>query len=247
MSGLVGAVGRYDVMPRLLQGLREFQDGDYDSAGVALIDGGHTLSVRRCVGRVAELERKLRGVALASPVGIAHTRRASVGAPAECNAHPQTSCDQIAVVHNGTVTNHATLRAELLGLRYAFRSTTDTEVIAHLVHHHARGGRPLLEAVQQAARRLQGESSIAVVSETEPDVLVVAHRGLPLVIGVDADGQYVASEASALLPFTEHFIFPEPGDVVQLKRDDVTIVDARGEVVVRPLQGWPETRARLAA
>lgn len=241
MCGLVGAVAQYDVTPILIESLRRLEHQAYDSTGVALIDGGHTLSVRRCVGKVSELEKKLRGFALASPIGIAHTRWATIGSPSERNAHPQISHNQIALVHNGSIENHALLRAVLSEDGYSFDSDTDTEVIAHLVHQGHRGGRSLFEAVQNAVRRLHGTWAIAVVSETEPDVLVVARGGSPLAVGVANDGQFVASDPLALLPFTDRFIFPEDGDVVMLKRDDVTVVNRHGALVVRPLQTLDES------
>jgi glucosamine--fructose-6-phosphate aminotransferase (isomerizing) len=236
MSGLVGAVAARDVMPMLLDGLHRLEYRHYDSAGLALVDSrAPGLSVHRCVGRLADLEQVLHGEPLASSLGIAHVRSATCGEPAEHNAHPQVSHHEIAVVHNGTIRNYGILRAMLQAKGYEFSSDTDTEAIAHLIHHYRRAQPSLFEAVQAAVRELRGRYAIAVVAASEPERLIVACEGRPLAIGVNVDELFVASDAAALQAWTQRIILLERGDVAELKRDDISIVDADGAPVIRAL------------
>ncbi|AXQ27354.1 glutamine--fructose-6-phosphate transaminase (isomerizing) [Solimonas sp. K1W22B-7] len=234
MCGLVGAVADRNVVPVLMDALQRLEYRGYDSAGVALLDGGDSVSVQRCVGRVADLARSLRGVSFDGGLGIGHTRWATHGEPAERNAHPHVSRGEVAVVHNGIIENFRELRRELQAAGYEFLSDTDTEVIAHLLHRHMCGGRSLAAALRAASAELRGAYAVAVVAVSEPETLVVTRRGSPLVIGVGDDGHYVASDVTALLPVTARFVFLEEGDIAELSRGEIRIRDIDGETVERP-------------
>jgi len=234
MSGLVGAVTGRDAIPVLMEGLKRLEREDHDSAGVAVLNGGNALTVRRCVGKVSELAEALAG--RSGAIGIGHVRWATHGEPSERNAHPHVSHDSVAVVCNGDIQNHERLRNMLMQNGYEFASDTDTEVIAHLVHFYLQSSRSLLEAVRVAAGDLAGDFAIAVMATRKPDVVVAARHGLPLLLGISEGEQFIASEAEALLPWTRRIIVLEEGDVAEVKRDDVNIVDAMGQPVVRELR-----------
>ncbi|MGY4877592.1 glutamine--fructose-6-phosphate transaminase (isomerizing) [Vreelandella aquamarina] len=237
MCGIVGAIGATECTPFLLQGLRTLEYRGYDSAGLAVLNNG--LQRARAKGRVAELEARVEEKALQGQVGIAHTRWATHGVPAEHNAHPHIS-DGLAVVHNGIIENYESLRTMLQGLGYVFTSDTDTETIAHLVRACLKGdvGEPaadLFAAVQAAVAQLQGAFALAVISEDETDTLIVAREGSPLMLGVAEDGYYAASDASALLSVTKRMMYLENGDVAKLTRQGITLVDGSGQQVERAL------------
>ncbi len=233
MCGIVGAVARRDVVPVLLEGLRKLEYRGYDSAGLAVLNGG--LQRLRAVGRVAALADRVQNNGLTGLVGIAHTRWATHGVPSERNAHPHVSDDGLAVVHNGIIENHEAMRRELGALGYTFVSDTDTEVVAHLIHHHRRQGLELLEATHRAVSRLVGAYAIAVVDERQPDRLVVARRGAPLLLGLGEGENFAASDASALLQVTRKMVYLEEGDVAELTLEATRILDASGAAVTRPL------------
>lgn len=243
MTALVGAIGPRNVTPLLVEGLRRVQRA-HDSAGLALLNpDGRSLSVERCVGGVGDLEQRLAGLSALSRAGIAHTRNASRGEPSERNAHPQVSGD-IAVVHNGDFDNYRTVRAMLEAKGYEFRSDTDTEVAAHLIHHLHRKGGGLFQAVHSAIPLLDGVYALAVVAGSDPDCLVAAHHGSPLIIGATADGRVVASDSAALMPWTRRCLVLEDGDVAELRREHVRILDRRGIVARRLLRSLrPAARA----
>jgi len=230
MCGIVGAVSYRNIVPVLLEGLRCLEYRGYDSAGVAVING--TLKRLRSTGRVRELARLADGDGLAGQVGIAHTRWATHGVPSERNAHPHVS-GGISVVHNGIIENHDAMRERLKREGYAFVSETDTEVIAHLVHAHKRNGASLLEAVRKAVSDLQGAYAIAVISDSDPDIVVVARMGAPLLIGLGKDENFAASDTSALLQVTQRVIYLEDADCAELSRRGIRIVDASGKPVER--------------
>jgi glucosamine--fructose-6-phosphate aminotransferase (isomerizing) len=230
MCGIVGAVSAQNIVPILVQGLQRLEYRGYDSCGVAVHqDGG--LRRSRSTARVADLLAQVQHDGVASGTGIAHTRWATHGAPAVHNAHPHFSRDRIALVHNGIIENHDELRDELKARGYVFESQTDTEVIAHLVHHHYDGD--LLDAVQRSVRRLKGAYAIAVFCRDEPHRVVGAREGSPMVLGVDEAGgaRYVASDAMALAGVTDRIAYLEEGDVVDLQMGKhwVTARDERGE------------------
>ncbi len=232
MCGIVGAVAQRNVVPILLEGLKRLEYRGYDSAGVAVING--SLKRLRSAGRVAELsaladQRQLNGY-----IGIAHTRWATHGVPSERNAHPHVS-HGIAVVHNGIIENHDAIRGRLQADGYVFTSDTDTEVIAHLIHAKLDAAGDLLAAVRAAVGELQGAYAIAVVAEHEPQRLVAARMGAPLLLGVGEGENFAASDASALLQVTDRMVYLEEGDVVDIRLGGFQICDASGSRVERAM------------
>jgi len=233
MCGIVGAIAGRDVVPILTEGLKRLEYRGYDSAGIAVLNGG-IRRVRR-VGRVSEMETAVRAEGLKGIVGIAHTRWATHGGVTEPNAHPHVSMSEIAVVHNGIIENHEEQRARLKALGYAFESQTDTEVVAHLIHHYFRDGRDLFAATRQAARDLHGAYAIGVVALADPHTMTGARMGCPLVVGLGEGENFLASDVSALIAQTRRVIYLEDGDVVALHRGGIEIVDASGASVTRPV------------
>jgi glutamine---fructose-6-phosphate transaminase (isomerizing) len=236
MCGIVGAVAQRDVVPILVEGLRRLEYRGYDSAGVAVLDGHNVLDRRRAQGKVQQLADSIAKLPLAGLRGIAHTRWATHGVPSERNAHPHFSENGLALVHNGIIENHDALRAELKAKGYRFDSETDTEVIAHLIHDEVKQGRDLLAAVQGAVRRLHGAYAIVVMTTLDPDRLVAARAGCPVVVGHGDGEYYVASDVQALLPVTRRFQFLEEGDVAEIRSDGITIYGANGQPVERPVR-----------
>ncbi|MDK9715298.1 MAG: glutamine--fructose-6-phosphate transaminase (isomerizing) [Sulfuritalea sp.] len=228
MCGIVAAVAERNIVPVLIEGLTRLEYRGYDSAGVALLNP--TLTRLRSVGRVAELAAQAAGQV--AHHGIAHTRWATHGVPSERNAHPHVSAG-LAVVHNGIIENYVELKQELMAEDYAFSSDTDTEVIAHLIQHTLKSTPDLFDAVRLATLRLIGAYAIAVVQEWD-DRIVVARHGAPLLLGLGEDGNYAASDASALLQVTRRMIYLEDGDVAELKRDSIRIVGAGGTAMNVP-------------
>jgi len=218
MCGIVAAVAARNIVPVLIEGLTRLEYRGYDSAGVALLNP--TLTRLRSVGRVAELAAQAEGQV--AHHGIAHTRWATHGVPSERNAHPHVSAG-LAVVHNGIIENYAELKQELVAEGYAFSSDTDTEVIAHLIQHTLKSTPDLFDAVRLTTLRLIGAYAIAVLKERD-DRIVVARYGAPLLLGLGEDGNYAASDASALLQATRRMIYLEDGDVAELKRESIRIV-----------------------
>jgi len=236
MCGIVGAIAKRDITPVLLDGLRRLEYRGYDSAGVAVIDTELHLTRARSVGKVAELEAALAGNSLHGNAGIAHTRWATHGGVTEKNAHPHICNKAVAIVHNGIIENHDELRALQVGKGYEFTSDTDSEVIVHQVYDYVQQGMPLFDAVRATVADLHGAYSLGVLSVKEPDQLVAARRGSPLVVGVGEDEYFIASDMSALVPVTQRFIVLEDGDVARLGRDGVHIVDADGNPVEREIK-----------
>jgi glucosamine--fructose-6-phosphate aminotransferase (isomerizing) len=235
MCGIVAACASRNVVPILIEGLKALEYRGYDSAGV-LVEDGNTLKRARTQGKVRELEKLLDDEPLDGNTGIAHTRWATHGAPNTRNAHPHTSGDVVAVVHNGIIENHGELREELKALGFVFDSETDTEVIAHLVHHHLRGGADLLAATRAALARLRGAYAIAVVSAREPGRAIGARQGSPLVVGLGEDENYLASDVQALIRSTRRFIFLDEGDVADVTRQRVQVYDRDGRPVERTVK-----------
>ncbi|MET0217282.1 MAG: glutamine--fructose-6-phosphate transaminase (isomerizing) [Burkholderiales bacterium] len=234
MCGIVGAVADHDIVPVLIEGLRRLEYRGYDSAGVAVLNGTGTIKRLRTVGKVRKLEDALEADPAHGKLGIAHTRWATHGVPSERNAHPHISRDGIAIVHNGIIENHEELRAELLRQGYEFASETDTEVIAHRIHYHLEITGDLFKAVRATAAELEGAYALAVMSQHDPDRIVLAREGCPVVIGLGKDENYVASDVAALLPVTRQFIILEEGDVAEIRRKSVRILDRNGNSVQRP-------------
>jgi len=226
MCGIVGYIGGRETLPILLQGLKRLEYRGYDSSGVALADGG-ALRVAKSVGKIAALEEKveaLGGFAGKSVPGIGHTRWATHGEPSERNAHPQLSGDgAIAVVHNGIVENHASLRAALVAKGHVFASDTDTEVIAHLVEEERNAGASLPDAVMRALRLVAGTYGVAVLDAREPGLLVAARKGSPLLLGLAGDGTFVASDVSAFVSGTNKVVYLEDGDIATVRATGIEI------------------------
>ncbi|OBR45200.1 glutamine--fructose-6-phosphate transaminase (isomerizing) [Aeromonas dhakensis] len=235
MCGIVGAVAQRDVAEILVEGLRRLEYRGYDSAGVAVFSASQPLQRVRRLGKVAELAKALDEQSVHGGTGIAHTRWATHGEPSERNAHPHVS-EHIVVVHNGIIENHEELREELKALGYVFSSDTDTEVIAHLVHHELKSAPSLLAAMQVAVKQLRGAYGTVVMDSRDDSRVVVARSGSPLVIGRGIGENFIASDQMALLPVTRRFIFLEEGDVAEVTRRDVHIFDTNGEAVVREEQ-----------
>ena len=237
MCGIVGAVAQRNIVPILLEGLKRLEYRGYDSAGVAVLSGEKRGSLKRLrsTGRVVELEKLSNEQHLDGHTGIAHTRWATHGVPSEKNAHPHVS-GGVSVVHNGIIENHEEMRAKLSAQGYAFVSDTDTEVIAHLIKSNLGGGGTLFEAVKKAVSQLVGAYAIAVVSEDEPDLMVVARMGAPLLLGLGKGENFAASDASALVQVTQQVVYLEEGDVAEIRRDRTTITDKTGALVERPVQ-----------
>ena len=229
MCGIVGYTGHRPVKSILIEGLARLEYRGYDSAGIAVEQGGK-LEVVHCKGKVSGLARLVEPLGLAGTCGIGHTRWATHGRPSEANAHPHTSCDgRVAVVHNGIIENFAELREELEGRGHAFTSQTDTEVIAHLVEEGLAEGRDLLQAVREATERLIGAYAIAVASDREPGAIVAARKDSPLVVGLAKDGAYVASDIIAVIDGTRDVAVLSDGEMAKLTPDAVTFYNARGE------------------
>jgi glucosamine--fructose-6-phosphate aminotransferase (isomerizing) len=236
MCGIVGAIADRNVVPILIEGLRRLEYRGYDSAGVAVLNPSGRLHRLRTVGKVKTLQEAMNDTPVEGRLGIAHTRWATHGAPSERNAHPHVSRDGIAIVHNGIIENHEELRDELKSLGYVFTSETDTEVIAHRVHHHKQRLGDAFRAVRATVAELEGAYALAVVSEDSPDTILLARAGCPVVIGIGDNENFVASDVAALLPVTRRFIFLDEGDVAEIRRGGVRILDAQGVAADRPIR-----------
>ncbi|HLX80348.1 MAG TPA: glutamine--fructose-6-phosphate transaminase (isomerizing) [Burkholderiales bacterium] len=230
MCGIVGAAARRDIVPVLIEGLKRLEYRGYDSCGVAVLAPDH-LERLRSVARVSDLSSQIEKKHLTADTGIAHTRWATHGAPVTRNAHPIFSRGEIALVHNGIIENHDELRAGLKAKGYDFETQTDTEVIAHLVHSLWKGS--LLDAVRSAVKQLAGAYAIAVVSKSEPHCVVGARAGNPLVVGVGANENFLASDALALAGTTDRIVYLEEGDVAEIGVSGFRVFDAGGREVRR--------------
>lgn len=235
MCGIVGAVAERDVVPILMEGLRRLEYRGYDSAGIAILDGKTVNRVRR-LGKVQELQQALDKEPVRGVTGIAHTRWATHGAPSESNAHPHMSGSTLAVVHNGIIENYEELREDLKKHGYKFESETDTEVVAHRIQHHLKGGKTFPDSVRATVAELEGAYALAVMNSDDPHTLVLARAGCPVVVGLGIGENFVASDVAALLPVTRKFMFLEEGDVAIVNREDVTVYDRDGGEVARPVK-----------
>jgi len=235
MCGIVAAIAERNVTPILLEGLRRLEYRGYDSAGIAVLNDTAQVERARAAGKVALLEALLEAEPLVGLIGVAHTRWATHGEPSERNAHPHISEDAaLALVHNGIIENHEVLRQAQQQAGYSFTSDTDTEVIVHAIDAKLAAGLALFEAVKATLSELQGAFALGVIHQSEPNRLIVARRGSPLVIGVGIGEHFVASDVFALLPVTQRFIFLEDGDMAELTREGVKIFDRDGVAVARP-------------
>ncbi|HLM53781.1 MAG TPA: glutamine--fructose-6-phosphate transaminase (isomerizing) [Pseudoxanthomonas sp.] len=231
MCGIVGAIADRDVVPVLIEGLKRLEYRGYDSAGIALVDAKEVTRVRR-TGRVSEMESAAIAGDSRARLGIGHTRWATHGGVTEANAHPHIS-HGVALVHNGIIENHEAQRERLRALGYEFESQTDTEVIAHLIHHHLVQGDDLLAAVQRSVKELTGAYALAVVSRLEPERMVCARMGCPLLVGLGEGENFVASDVSAILQATRRVVFLEEGDTAEVTRQAVRVFDGDDRPVER--------------
>ncbi|MCG8519650.1 glutamine--fructose-6-phosphate transaminase (isomerizing) [Marinobacter sp. CA1] len=235
MCGIVGAVSERDVQGILLEGLRRLEYRGYDSAGMAVRQDQGDIQRAREVGKVAALAEAIEQQPCNGSVGIAHTRWATHGEPSQINAHPHMSGERLAIVHNGIIENYQGLRDQLKADGYTFSSQTDTEVVAHLIEREYRQQGDLVAAVRAAIGQLRGAYALAVLHADEPDHLVVCRAGSPLVVGVGIGENFIASDQLALLPVTDRFMFLEEGDLAEIRRDGVTVLDRDGAAVERPV------------
>ena len=235
MCGIVGAVAARDVVPILMEGLRRLEYRGYDSAGMAVIEDGDIIRLRRA-GKVQELQAALDENPVRGVIGISHTRWATHGAPNETNAHPHMSGSDIAIVHNGIIENYEELREDLKKRGYKFSSDTDTEVVVHRIDMHMKECSELSAAVKATVADLEGAYALVVMSKNDPGKLVLARAGCPVVVGLGVEENFVASDVAALLPVTRRFMFLEEGDVALVERESVHIWDAHGDEVERPVK-----------
>ena len=265
MCGIVGGVAERNIVPILLEGLRRLEYRGYDSSGIALLDSGGQIQRLRSIGKIKNLDEKIQNhfEPFSGNIGIAHTRWATHGIPSEHNAHPHICNNSVAVVHNGIIENYAELKVQQLAQGYRFTSETDTEVVAHAIHKalseiqdieveassedtveplHERRLKPrdtqnrLVRAVQLAVKQFKGAYALGVVAIDDPDTLIVARKGSPLVIGLGIGEHFIASDVSALLPVTQNFIFLEEGDVAKIQRNHLEIYNQTGERVEREVK-----------
>jgi len=233
MCGIVGAIADRDVVPVLIEGLKRLEYRGYDSAGIAVVDSQAAVRRVRRTGRVSEMEAAAGAENFHASLGIGHTRWATHGGVTEGNAHPHISHGELALVHNGIIENHEQQRERLRALGYEFESQTDTEVIAHLIHYYQSQGDDLLLALQHAVKELDGAYAIAVISKRDPQRMVCARKGCPLLIGLGEGENFIASDVSAILSATRRVIFLEEGDTAEVTRERVRVFDADGNEVQR--------------
>ncbi|MDA9043755.1 glutamine--fructose-6-phosphate transaminase (isomerizing) [Pseudomonadales bacterium] len=234
MCGIVGAAAERNVVGILLEGLQRLEYRGYDSAGLTVLNAEQDLKRYRAVGKVQALKDTCRAESPNGPIGIAHTRWATHGKPTQTNAHPHVSSDTVSLVHNGIIENHEALRQELTAQGYRFESETDTEVMAHLIHHLVAGCGDFRQGVTEALTRLEGAYAIAVQHRDFPDRLIGARQGSPLVVGLGIGENFIASDPQALRPVTDRFIYLEEGELVELTQSEVSIFGGReGSVASR--------------
>jgi len=225
MCGIVGYTGYRQAMPVLMDGLKRLEYRGYDSAGIVLFEDGRLVAEKKA-GKIKRLEEKLSEMNFNSGHGIAHTRWATHGEPTDLNAHPHYDCrEKIALVHNGIIENYRTLKQFLTEKGHNIRTDTDTEILAHLVEEHYDGN--LTEAVRNALMQVEGTYGIAVISSDNPDVIVAARQGSPLVLGHGNKENFIASDVSAILAYTNRVVYLEEGEIVTIKSDsyDITTID----------------------
>jgi glutamine---fructose-6-phosphate transaminase (isomerizing) len=236
MCGIVGGIAQREVSAILLEGLRRLEYRGYDSAGMAVLAGPGQLGRIRALGKVQRLADAMDRQPLPGKLGIAHTRWATHGEPAERNAHPHVCRDRCVLVHNGIIENHGLLRQAQEANGHIFTSETDSEVIAHAIYDQLIQGRPLLASVQATIATLEGAYALGVIDTQDADHLVAARQGSPLVIGLGFGENFMASDVFALLPVTQRFIFLEEGDLAEIRRDQVRVYDREGHLVSRPVR-----------
>jgi glucosamine--fructose-6-phosphate aminotransferase (isomerizing) len=233
MCGIIGYIGKEPAVPILIEGLKKLEYRGYDSSGVAVFQDGK-IAVRRAVGKLKNLENLLHGEALNGRIGVGHVRWATHGRPSEENAHPHRA-GRIVVVHNGIIENYMALKQQLAAQGRVFQSETDTEVIAHLIDSIVQKGLSLDEAVREAARHLEGAYAIAVIDERNPDLVVGARKGSPLVVGLGLGEYFIASDIPAILHRTRDVLFLNDDEMAILSHEGVKITDLKGAEVRREI------------
>src|SRR5579885_3496842 len=241
MCGIVGYIGPRKAVPIIVDGLKRLEYRGYDSAGIAVLEDGDVLSVRRAQGKLRNLQDALREQPLDGSYGIGHTRWATHGRPSEENAHPHRDCrGEIAVVHNGIVENYLALKRQLMAEGHRFVTETDTEIIAHLVEKHLAGSNghaiTLEEAVRRSIRELRGVFALGVISSRDPNKIVAARSGPPAVVGIGNNEFFLASDIPAILFHTRDMFFLADGDMAVITRDGVRLMDFEGQKIDRPVQ-----------
>ena len=243
MCGIVGAItaktelekGDHSVTPLLLEGIQRLEYRGYDSAGIAVLDSENSIKRVRAEGKVKNLEELINSSTLSGTIGIAHTRWATHGVPATSNAHPHIANSRAAVVHNGIIENHQQLREEQKKLGFKFTSETDSETVVHQIEFHLQNGSSLSDAVWSATTKLRGAYALGVISPLEPELLVAARLGSPLVIGVGSNGNYIASDSAALISHTNKFIYLEDGDLAEIRENSIKIFNRERKAVERKI------------
>ncbi|MDF1581924.1 MAG: glutamine--fructose-6-phosphate transaminase (isomerizing) [Methyloprofundus sp.] len=235
MCGIVGGIAQRNVVPILIEGLKRLEYRGYDSAGLAVVTNGEIYRQRE-IGKVKGLEELINAEPFSGNIGIAHTRWATHGKPSRQNAHPHICNNKVAIVHNGIIENHQTLREAQKAQGYTFTSETDTEVIAHQIYHELESTGSLLQAVKNTIKHLEGAYALGVISKDDENTLITCRKGSPLVIGVGFGEYFIASDVAALLPVTQRFIFLEEGDIAELKIDSLVIYDKDDQIVERPIK-----------
>lgn len=235
MCGIVAGIAQRNIVPILIEGLKQLEYRGYDSAGIAILDAKQHLERRRAVGKVEALEKRIIPEALSGTIGIAHTRWATHGKPSESNAHPHIS-DNIALVHNGIIENYLPLRQELIKAGYSFKSETDTEIIAHLLNQELKNNNNFLAAVKKTIVRLEGAFAIVFLYQDSPKSLIAARKGSPLMIGLGRNENFIASDHLAVLAVTQQFIYLQEGDIAEVTAETVSIYNNNGKKVHRPKQ-----------
>ena len=238
MCGIVVGVTNKNITALLLEGLNRLEYRGYDSSGLIVLSKNSTFNRARSVGKVKNLEDKLkaREQKISGNIGIAHTRWATHGEPTIDNAHPHISMNSVSLVHNGIIENYIDLKNEQLNRGYSFSSETDTEVIAHAIDFAMQSCNTLISSVQLAIKSFSGSYGLGIISSKYPDQIIAAKKGSPLVIGIGKNANYIASDQMALLSVTKKFIFMEEGDIAEIKIDKVTIYDLNGNLVERPVK-----------
>ena len=238
MCGIIGGVTNIDITPLLLDGLKRLEYRGYDSSGLVLLTKNNKLTLKRAVGKVINLEKKikLKKNKIEGAIGLAHTRWATHGKPSDKNAHPHISNNSISVVHNGIIENYIDLKDLQIKQGYEFTSETDTEVIAHAIDFATQSSNSLLEATQKVLKKLDGSYGLGVISSNHPNTIIAARKGSPLLIGIGDNGNYIASDQMALLSITKQFIFLEEEDIAELTLEKITIYNKEGKIVNRPIK-----------
>ncbi|HET6647242.1 MAG TPA: class II glutamine amidotransferase, partial [Pyrinomonadaceae bacterium] len=237
MCGIVGYVGNKQVVPLIIDGLRKLEYRGYDSAGIAVVNEEHDLSIRRAEGKLRNLEEAIRLSPLDGTYGIGHTRWATHGRPTEENAHPHRDCTgRVVVVHNGIIENYLQLKERLRKTDHQFVTETDTEIIAHLIEEYLRRGDSFEKAVREATQELRGIFALSIINCDQPDTIIAVRQGPPVVIGLGDREYFVASDIPPILQHTRDVFFLGDGEIAILTKDAVRVIDFEGNSVQPVIQ-----------